>query len=114
LYDGWVALRRRDVMAAMITSADWRKSDFAAMLEGVRNWLAIIVVLAALAASPLLLPAGDNDGPEPAPNTGAQPCMVPASGHELCGHDAAAWCDMHRRGGGTGDACIRVLRWASD
>jgi hypothetical protein len=65
----------------------------------------------AVAASPLLLPAGGDDKLEPT-SAGGQPCIAFANADELCGHDAAAWCDMHRRGGETRDACIRVLRWA--
>jgi hypothetical protein len=78
-------------------------------------------VLAAVAASAWLLPAGGEDEPEPA-SAGSQPCIVRADGEELCGHDAAAWCDMQpsvERETGSPmqdkrNPCIRVLRWASD
>jgi hypothetical protein len=81
----------------------------------------MLVVLVALAASPFfLLPTGDND--EPDLTAGAQPCIVPANGERLCGHDAAAWCEfgpsVEAEPGlpdeAIRDDCVRVVRWAAD
>jgi hypothetical protein len=80
---------------------------------GIRYFLVVSVALAALAATPWLLPSGGDDYPVESAIAG-QPCIVFAPGDELCGHDAAAWCDMHPGAEVTRDACIRVLRWSSD
>jgi hypothetical protein len=82
----------------------------------------MFVVLGALGASPFfLLSTGDNDEPDPT-TAGGQPCIVPANGERLCGHDAAAWCEFGpsvEAGPGlpeeaTRDDCVRVARWAAD
>jgi len=81
------------------------------------------IVLVALGASPVLLPVllpvDRHDEAEPT-STGL-PCVLLANGEELCGHDAAIWCNLEPNveaepglpGGATRDVCARAVRWTS-
>ena len=76
-------------------------------------------MLVALGVSPFLLPAAGEYEPR---SVAGQPCIVLANVQELCGHDAAAWCDLRPSVDvepglpeqATRDECVRVLRWASE
>ena len=78
------------------------------------------IVLVALGGSAYLLPAGGHDEAEPM-SAGGQPCIAFANRDELCGHDAAIWCNLRPSveaepglpEEATRDDCVPVLRWAS-
>jgi hypothetical protein len=78
------------------------------------------IVLVGLGGSAFLLPAGGHDEAEPTSTGGQVPCIVPANGEELCGHDAAIWCKLRPSveaepgfPKATRDDCVPVVRWTS-